>query len=224
MELPSYHLPTFNGIMMHAWHRLKDFILRAGKTILTVIAVMYVLQMITIPVKDASAFEKNPEVKRISVMEIAGKAIAPALGPMGIEKNNWHAGVALLSGLFAKEAIVGSMQSLYKATNGKSQLTVIRQHFGSGVSAFAFLLFILLYSPCAAALTMLWKEHGKGWMLFAFVFLTLQAWLVATLFYQIMVLALNPLPALFWILVVFSTFLIEYWVLFIAGRKYVRVV
>ncbi len=220
MELPAYHLPTFNGIMMHAWHRLKDFILRAGKTILVVIAVMYVLQMITLPAQVQPWPGLPAQAKRVSLMELAGKAVSPAFEPMGIARDNWPASVALLSGLFAKEAIVGSLQSLYASGTDESAGAEIRQRFGDGVSGFAYLLFILLYSPCAAALAMLWREHGKGWMAFAFGFLTLQAWLVATLFYRLFNLPLDPTGSLFWLAVVAAVFVIQYWLLFAAGRKY----
>ncbi len=210
MELPAYHLPTLNGIMMHAWHRLKDFVLRAGKTILAVIAVMYILQMIYVRVPCPVV----PNAKdKISVLEYAGKKITPIFASMGIEDDNWHVGVALISGLFAKEAIVGSLQTTYSGSrnphqehmNGNFSLIeqkevpvdeIIRNHFQDEDSVLALLLFILLYSPCAAALTMLWKEHGKGWMLFAFGFLTLQAWQAATLFYAVVTWLRHPLWSL----------------------------
>jgi ferrous iron transport protein B len=174
MELPPYHLPTLNAIAMHTWHRLKDFILRAGKTILLVTAVVIMLQFITIPGTD------GPDGRDQNVLQLAGKAITPILAPMGIRGDNWGASVALISGLFAKEAIVGSLQSLY------SDPRSLASGFGSNASAIAYLLFILLYSPCAAALTVLSREHGAGWMAFAFIYLTAIAWMVATVAYNIL--------------------------------------
>jgi len=224
MELPSYHLPTFNGIMMHAWHRLKDFILRAGKTILTVIAVIYLLQMITFPAKDSINTAAGNEAKRISVMEMAGKAITPVFEPMGISRNNWQASVALLSGLFAKEAIVGSLQSLYSGIDETSIEDTLKKRFPDTASGFAFLLFILLYSPCAAALTMLWNEHGKLWMGFAFGFLTLQAWLLATLFYQTAMFRINPLQSTIWIALILMAFLMQFIVMQWSGKRYAKLV
>ncbi len=173
MELPPYHFPTFNGIMMHTWFRLKDFILRAGKTILIVIILMNMLNLITIP------FAAHEEGK-ISVLELAGKAITPILQPMGISSDNWQAGVALVTGLFAKEAIVGTLEGLY----GEGDAAV-RAGFGTTAAVLAYLVFVLLYSPCAAALTMLFKEHGWRWMVFSFIYLNLLAWMIATLVYQL---------------------------------------
>jgi ferrous iron transport protein B len=220
MELPTYHLPTLNGIGMHAWHRLKDFVLRAGKTIMLVIIAVHILHVITVPAKDVPLFEQHPNVERVSVMEIAGKAITPIFKPMGINAGNWHASVALLSGLLAKEAIVGSLQSLYDVQNGAELSGVIKEHFRSGAAGFAYLLFILLYSPCAAALTMLWKEHGAVWMGFAFGFLTLQAWLIATLFYQVSRVRINPLGTLFWLLIILVAYILQYVFLSMKGRRY----
>lgn len=220
MELPSYHLPTFNGVMMHAWFRLKDFILRAGKTILLVIVLMYVLQMINLPLREQSSLHQTEDIHRVSVLEFTGKAINPVFRPMGISSNNWHASVALLSGLFAKEAIVGSLQSLYVTRHNEKLTDAIKRHFGSASAAYAYLLFILLYSPCAAALTMLWKEHGKGWMLFAFGFLTLQAWMIATLFYQISQFSVNPTRTLFWVGIIQFMFVMQYVILWVRGKSY----
>ncbi|MEN6445882.1 MAG: ferrous iron transport protein B [Candidatus Cloacimonas sp.] len=213
MELPAYHLPTLNGIFMHTWHRLKSFLLRAGKTILLVIVVINILQVIQIPMGSEKA--KTP------LLELGGKIITPVLQPMGIKKDNWPASVALISGLFAKEAIVGTLQGLYQ--NSEAEGTInhltdnIKKGFGGNASALAYLIFILLYSPCAASLTMLFKEHGFKWMLFDFGYLTLLAWMVATLVYQI--LAYNSL-SLFWFAVIGIIFIFIYLNLRSIGSRY----
>jgi len=182
MELPPYHIPTWRGIFLHTWHRLKDFVLRASKTILLAIILINILQVITLP--DPYAVEADGE--RITVLELSGKLISPIMKPMGLTGENWQASVALVSGIFAKEAVVGTIQSLYQDGNSESDAS-IRQAFGSWQSAYAFLLFVLLYSPCVAALAMLFREHGKVWLIFSLVYLTLLAWIIAVLFYQISV-------------------------------------
>lgn len=190
MELPPYHFPTFNGIMLHTWFRLKDFILRAGKTILIVIVVINILGVIKMP----NILSKEKE--RVSVLEIGGHALTPVLKPMGIETENWPASVALITGLFAKEAIVGTLHSLYSGEElsmdfdddeepADSVKDNIKVRFGGWASAMAFLLFVVLYSPCMAALTMLFQEHGAKWTIFSFIYLNLLAWLISTVFYQI---------------------------------------
>jgi ferrous iron transport protein B len=172
MELPPYHLPTINAIGMHTWHRLKDFVIRAGKTILLVTMVVTILQTITLPL--------GPDKAQASILELGGKLITPLLGPMGVSSDNWEASVALISGLFAKEAIVGTLQSLFPVAAD------IPGSFGGTASGIAFLIFVLLYSPCAASLALLFKEHGWRWMLFVFGYLTLLAWIVATVAYQLL--------------------------------------
>ena len=156
---------------MHTWHRLKSFLLRAGKTILLVIIVINIVQLIQIPTGNRG--EKTP------LLELGGKLITPVLQPMGIKNDNWPASVALISGLFAKEAIVGTLQGLYQNSGVKESINYvasnIKEGFGSDASAIAYLIFILLYSPCAASLTMLFKEHGFKWMFFDFLYLTLIA-------------------------------------------------
>ncbi len=213
MELPAYHIPTINGIFMHTWHRLKSFLLRAGKTILLVIVIINILQVIQIPVGNKN--EKTP------LLELGGKLITPVLQPMGIKNDNWPASVALISGLFAKEAIVGTLQGLYQNSEDEGAIKHltdnIKKGFGSNASVFAYLVFILLYSPCAAALTILFKEHGFKWMIFAFAYLTLLAWMVATLVYQI--LAFDML-SIFWFVVIGAIFTFIYFTLHNIGRRY----
>jgi ferrous iron transport protein B len=213
MELPAYHIPTINGIFMHTWHRLKSFLLRAGKTILLVIVLINILQCIQI--------STGRDSEKTSILELGGKLITPVLQPMGIKRDNWQSSVALISGLFAKEAIVGTLQGLYQNSEGEisaDQLANnIKSGFGSTASILAYLVFILLYSPCAASLTILFKEHGFKWMLFAFVYLTLIAWMVATLIYQI--LAFNVL-SIFWFVVIGAIFTFIYITLHKIGSKY----
>ena len=107
MELPPYHFPTFNGIMLHTWFRLKDFLLRASRTSLIVIVAINILGVIKVP----NVLSKDKEM--VSVLEVGGHALTPVLKPMGIQSDNWPASVALITGLFAKEAIVGTLHSLY---------------------------------------------------------------------------------------------------------------
>lgn len=224
MELPPYHVPTLNGIMLHTWFRLKDFILRAGKTILTVIAVITILQAIMVP----NIF--SPQREKVSVLEIGGHAITPVLQPLGIERDNWAASVALITGLFAKEAIVGTMQSLYSGEDLSMELNEqedvpsalsdnLKERFGGWKAALAYLLFVVLYSPCAAALAMLFKEHGSRWTLFTFLYLNLLAWIVAMLFYQI---AAFEAASVYWISIGVGILVLIYWNLKNIGKKHER--
>ena len=212
MELPPYHVPTFNGIFGHTWYRLKDFVLRAGKTILLVIVLINILQLVYIP----SPFTPKGGPKE-TVLQVGGKLIAPLLRPMGIKKDNWQASVALISGVFAKEAIVGTIQSLYQPEKETETLQdVVQKRFGTLNAILAFLFFVMLYSPCAASLTMLWKEHGGWWTLFSFGYLTVLAWMIATLIFQLS--SWNSQSPL-WLGVIALLVLSFYFILKIIGKK-----
>ncbi|MDD2424201.1 MAG: ferrous iron transport protein B [Candidatus Cloacimonetes bacterium] len=220
MELPPYHVPTFNAITLHTWFRLKDFILRAGKTILLVIIVINILQIIMLP----NFF--SPQREKTSVLELAGHAITPVLKPIGIQRDNWPSSVALITGLFAKEAIVGTMQSLYSESEMSMEMSEtkenkplklnIQERFGGWKAALAYLLFIVLYSPCAATLTMLFKEHGIHWTIFTFFYLNILAWVIAMVFYQI---ATFSLSSLYWLAIGLVFLSIIYWNLRIIGNR-----
>lgn len=107
MELPPYLLPTSRNLLMHTWHRLKGFVLRAGKAIIAVVIVLNVLNSVG---TDGSFGNENQEN---SVLSEVGKTITPIFTPMGIEENNWPATVGIFTGLFAKEVVVGTLDALY---------------------------------------------------------------------------------------------------------------
>lgn len=203
MELPSYHIPTLNGILMHTWHRLKSFLLRAGKYILLIIIIVNLLQSIPI--------NSSESAKKTTILEICGKTITPIFKPMGLNENNWPASVALISGLFAKEAIVGSLQGLYQSPEmtieGNNFPDNLRTSFGNSAAIIAYLVFILLYSPCVASLTIFYKEYGFKWMVFEFFYLNFLAWMVAVFIYQILNFSKT---SLIWIMVIVVVFFFIY--------------
>ncbi len=114
MELPPYHVPTVNGVLSHTWHRLKCFLIRAGKVIVLVVAVLGVLNAVS---TDGSLSGNNPEK---SILSQVGKKATPIFHPMGITDNNWPAVVGLFAGIFAKEAVVGTISSIYSMETGEN--------------------------------------------------------------------------------------------------------
>lgn len=111
MELPPYLLPTSRNLFMHTWHRLKGFVMRAGKAIVMVVIVLNVLNSVG---TDGSFGNENQEN---SVLSEVGKKITPIFEPMGIEEGNWPATVGIFTGLFAKEVVVGTLDALYSKGN-----------------------------------------------------------------------------------------------------------
>ncbi len=237
MELPPYHAPRFRHIMTHTWLRLKAFMFRAGKVIIIAIVILGFLNSLGVDGSFGNEDSSN------SVLSKIGVAITPVFTPMGIEKDNWPASVGLFTGLFAKEAVVGTLNSLYSqsAAAGESEdafsfggglkesfvsipenlagvfggfadplgtgiigadeettaeeieadtgiFATLRERFSGGpAQAYAYLLFVLIYFPCLAALGVIIREMGKGYGWLSIGYLTVLAWITATLFYQIAV-------------------------------------
>ncbi len=109
MEMPSYHLPTLRGLFTHTWHRLRGFVIRAGKVIVLIVIVLNFVNSIG---TDGSFGNENSEN---SVLSQIGKSIIPIFEPMGVEDENWPAAVGIFTGIFAKEVVVGTLDSLYSA-------------------------------------------------------------------------------------------------------------
>ena len=107
MELPNYHIPTLRGLLIHTWHRLKGFLLRAGKAIVLVVVVLNFVNSLG---TDGSFGNNDTEQ---SVLSVIGKTITPIFTPMGVSEDNWPATVGIFSGVFAKEVVVGTLDSLY---------------------------------------------------------------------------------------------------------------
>jgi ferrous iron transport protein B len=106
-EMPAYHVPVLRNILFTTWLRLKGFIFRAGKTIVVVVIALSFLNSIG---SDGSFGNEDSEN---SVLSVVGKTITPIFAPLGIKEDNWPATVGLFTGMFAKEAIVGTLDALY---------------------------------------------------------------------------------------------------------------
>ena len=115
MELPPYHCPRPKHILLHAWERLKIFIWRAGKFIVPMVLVLGVLN--TIGTDGSIGHEDSDE----SLLSVVGKAITPVFEPIGVEPENWPASVAIFTGLFAKESVIGTMKGLYGQQDARAK-------------------------------------------------------------------------------------------------------
>ena len=107
MELPNYQIPSLNSVLLNAWSKLKGFILGAGKIIVIVVTLINVANSLG---TDFSFGNDNSEK---SVLSATAKAITPVFKPMGIENDNWPATVGIITGLLAKEVVVGTLDALY---------------------------------------------------------------------------------------------------------------
>lgn len=119
MDLPLYHIPKSGAVFKSAWFRMKNFVKRAGSIVVIAVFVLSVLN--SIGYQDGEISFGN-EDSQASLLAYGGKTVAPVFEPMGISKENWPASVALFTGLFAKEAIVGTINSLYATMGTSSEL------------------------------------------------------------------------------------------------------
>jgi ferrous iron transport protein B len=108
LEMPEYQWPHWRTLWFHGWHRLKRFILNAGKLIVPICMLIGVLNNISLDGKWLPSHHEKP-----SLLAEMGKILVPVFKPMGIEEENWPAAVGLLTGILAKEVVIGSLNSLY---------------------------------------------------------------------------------------------------------------
>lgn len=110
-EMPAYHLPVPRNILLMTWFRLKGFVFRAGKTIVLVVVALSFLNSVG---SDGSFGNEDSEK---SVLAVIGKTITPVFAPIGLKEENWPATVGLFTGIFAKEAVVGTLDALYQSAD-----------------------------------------------------------------------------------------------------------
>lgn len=114
MEIPPYHVPTIKNLAIRTWDRLKSFILKAGQLIVIIVAVLAFLNSMG---TDGSFGNEDSDN---SVLSSIGKTIVPIFEPMGIQQDNWPAAVGIFTGILAKEAVVGTLDSLYSEIGNRT--------------------------------------------------------------------------------------------------------
>jgi len=107
MELPTYQVPSLRNVLLRTWSKLKGFVLGAGKIIIIVVALINIANSLG---TDFSFGNDNSEK---SVLSATAKAVTPIFGPMGITEDNWPATVGIITGILAKEVVVGTLDALY---------------------------------------------------------------------------------------------------------------
>jgi ferrous iron transport protein B len=256
MELPTYHLPTLKGVLIRTWERLKSFVIRAGRVIVVMVMVLSLLNSIG---TDGSIGNEDSENSILSAMS---QQITPVFAPMGLTQENWPATVGIFTGMFAKEAVVGTLDSLYGqlardqaaaagvdlgddgfdffgsigeafasipanlaalpgtlldplglSIGNVSDLDAAAEEqavthttfgqmalrFDGRVGAFAYLLFVLMYFPCVAAMGAVYRETNAGWTAFVGIWTTALAYWSAVMYYQAMTFSRHPATSTAWI-------------------------
>jgi ferrous iron transport protein B len=270
MELPAYHLPTLKSVLLRTWDRLKQFVFRAGRVIVPVVMALIVLGSLG---TDGSFGNANTDR---SVLAEVAKAATPVLAPMGIAEDNWAATVGMITGIFAKEAVVGTLDALYGALaaadagatadaegegNGFDLLGglaaafatipvnlaglvdaisdplglnivgapdqevavgtfgAMAARFDGQVGAFAYLLAVLLYMPCVAAIAAIHRETGPAWAVFAGLWTTGLGYGSAVIFFQAGTFGRDPAQSAAWIGGIVALFVAALAVMRIAGER-----
>lgn len=203
MELPPYRLPPLRSVMFHMWEKAYDFLKKVAGVILVGSIVIWFLQefprneAILVPYQtqitaleaqapgptrdDALANLKNERNQKALENSYLGRiamTAAPVFAPLGF---GWKDTVAILTGIVAKEVVVASYAVLYAQsetdTEESSSLRRVMSSSMTPVIAFAFMVFVLLYTPCLATLSVIWHETGTWrWPVFSMGFSLVLAW------------------------------------------------
>ncbi|MBO7478854.1 MAG: ferrous iron transport protein B, partial [Bacteroidales bacterium] len=190
MELPPYRFPTVRNILVHMWDKSVLYLKKMGTVILAASIIIWALGYFPRPKTEMTKAEQN----EYSYIGRIGHAIEPVVRPLGFD---WKMGVSLATGLAAKEVVVSSLGVLYEAQEVEgdenaglqAKLKAVTDENGetffTPLRAYTFLLFILLYFPCIAAISAIAKEAGGKWAAFSVVYTTCLAWIVSFIFWHV---------------------------------------
>jgi ferrous iron transport protein B len=225
MELPTYRMPTIKNTTKHMWYKGSQYLRKMGSIILMASILIWGLSyyprhvkyetnydsQISL-IKDNSNMTEAEKLLRIDELELLkaaerqeksyigqiGHFIEPVIKPLGFD---WKIGISIITGLAAKEIVVGSMGILYQAdleadeTSGSLIEKLQRQVHSSGslsgqrvftpLVAFGFMVFVLIYFPCIAVIAAIKKESNWKWAIFSMIYTTVIAWTASFLIYQI---------------------------------------
>ena len=184
MELPAYHWPTPSNILHSMWERGSSFVKKAGTIILLATVLVWFMQSYGFTENGFGAVEQSE-----SMLAAIGNAIKFIFIPLGW--GDWRAAVASITGLVAKENVVGTMGVLYGAgevaENGWQIFKSMANAFNNNpVAGYSFLAFNLLCAPCFAAIGAIRREMNNGkWTWFAIAYQCTLAYVIALIIYQV---------------------------------------
>ena len=192
MELPPYRMPTAKAIGRHTWEKGKEYLKKMGGIILVASIIVWALEYF--PHNESLSLQQQQEQSYIGRI---GKTIEPAFAPQGF---NWKLDVSLIAGVGAKEIVASTIGVLYSGddsfaddstfSDDSAKYTRLHQLMQADgitpLSAYCYLLFILLYFPCIATVVAVKNETGSwGWASFVAVYTTALAWVLSAVVYQV---------------------------------------
>ncbi|NMM65005.1 ferrous iron transport protein B [Clostridium sp. P21] len=169
IELPEYKLPELKNVILHTWDKGKGFLKKAGTIIFSMSVLIWFLSNFNI--------YGMTDINN-SMLAYIGNYISIIFKPLGF--GDWQSSVSLLTGLMAKEAVIGTMGVIY---GGDLKISLI--HHFTPMSAYAFLVFVLLYTPCISAVAAMKKEYGKNMAVFSVVYQFALAWLISFIVFRL---------------------------------------
>ena len=164
-ELPEFRLPKVRNTAAHIWERVSDYLQKICTVILWASIIICALEYFP---------TQNLEDLQHSYLAAIGQFVSPLMVPLGFD---WKMSVCLLTGLPAKEAIVSTLAILYGGDISSACFTPL--------TAFTFMLFVLLYFPCVATIATLHREAGRRWAWFTVFQSLFLAWFISFAVYQI---------------------------------------
>ena len=213
MELPVYRMPRWNNVALTMYEKVKAFVLEAGKVIIAISVILWVLASYGPPAKfraieqkyQSAALTSTYPVEQISRMEaseklensfagILGKSIEPAIKPLGFD---WKIGIALITSFAAREVFVGTMATLYSVDGDASKMESVKEKMAQARNpetgelvftlpvAFSLMLFYAYSMQCMSTMAIVYRETKSWkWPITQFIYMTALAYLASLLAYQ----------------------------------------
>ena len=179
MELPPYRMPTAKVVLRHTWEKGKQYLKKMGGIIMVASIIIWFLGYYP----NHDAYATQAEQQENSYIGQLGKAIEPALEPLGFD---WKMGIGILSGVGAKELIVSTLSVLYTNDGDLDSVNLSERISITPLVAYCYMLFVLIYFPCIATLAAIRQESRSWkWPVFAAAYTTVLAWIVAFAVHQI---------------------------------------
>lgn len=170
IELPDYHMPRVKSLGIHLWQKVKGYIINAGTVIF--IASVFLWFILN--------YNFSGEAELInSFGAYIGKAVTPVFKPLGF--GEWRSVLALITGVIAKEVVVANMNILFDGDLAQT----LPIYFNS-LSAYSYMVFVLLYIPCVATIGVIKREtNSYKWTFFSLIYQLIVAWSFSFMIYQI---------------------------------------
>jgi ferrous iron transport protein B len=212
MELPVYRMPRWDNIGITMYQKVRAFVLEAGKVIIAISIILWVLASYGPPAKQRSITQKyeserynqlsDEEVKRLKASEklensyagVIGKAIEPVIRPLGFD---WKIGIALITSFAAREVFVGTMATIYSVNNDASQSESVRTKMSQAVNpdtgkpvftlavAFSLMIFYAFAMQCMSTIAVVYRETKSWkWPAIQFAYMTVLAYIGSFIVYN----------------------------------------